>query len=154
VVREEITGKNQELAKAIQNSVSVAVHVRHGDNASHIAAGLGVLPRQYYLTAMQALGRELANPRYFVFSDDISWAKELLSGGGITYVDQNRGARSYEDLRLMALGKHHVIANSTFGWWGAWLGKKEGQIVYAPKRYYQNVDRPNPDLYPPSWRQV
>ena len=99
--------------------------------------------------------QDLANPHYFVFSDDVSWAKDLLPAGDqVTHVDQNRGAHSYEDLRLMSLGKHHIIANSTFGWWGAWLGKKEGQIVYAPKRYYQNVDRPNPDLYPPTWRQI
>lgn len=155
VVRHELTGRNLELAKALQDTVSVCVHVRHGDNASQIAARLGVLPREYYLAAVRALGEALESPHYFVFSDDVSWAKDLLPAGDrVTYVDENRGARSYEDLRLMSLGKHHVIANSTFGWWGAWLGKREGQIVYAPKRYYQNVDRPNPDLYPATWRQI
>jgi len=154
VVRHELAGRNLELARALQDTVSVCVHVRHGDNASQIAARLGVLPSDYYLSAMRALGQDLANPHYFVFSDDVSWARDLLPAGvQVTHVDQNRGARSYEDLRLMSLGKHHIIANSTFGWWGAWLGKKKSQIVYAPKRYYQNVDRPNPDLYPPSWRQ-
>jgi len=68
------------------------------------------------------------------------------------YVSHNDETRDYEDLRLMSICKHHVLANSTFSWWGAWLGKKPGQIVYAPRRYYQNVDRPNPDLYPDTWR--
>ena len=155
VVRHAPEGRNLELALALEGTVSVSVHVRHGDNASEIAARLGVLPRHYYSTAMDALDRELANPHYFVFSDDVSWATNLLPAGeNVTHVDQNRGARSYEDLRLMSLGKHHIIANSTFGWWGAWLGRKDGQIVYAPKRYYQNVDRPNPDLYPAAWRQI
>lgn len=155
VVRNELVGRNLELAMALQDTVSVCVHVRHGDNASQIAARLGVLPREYYLAAVSALGQTLASPHYFVFSDDVSWAKDLLPADvPVTYVDENRGARSYEDVRLMSLGKHHIIANSTFGWWGAWLGKKDGQIVYAPKRYYQNVDRPNPDLYPPTWRQI
>jgi len=153
VVRHEMTGRDLKLAKALQDTVSVCVHVRHGDNANRIAALLGVLPRQYYLSAVEDLNRELASPHYFVFSDDISWARELLPRDmRVTYVEHNRGARSHEDLRLMSLGKHHIIANSTFGWWGAWLGKKGGQIVYAPRRYYQNVDRPNPDLYPAHWR--
>ena len=79
VVRNEITGTNQELAEAIRDTVSVCVHVRHGDNASPIAAGLGVLPSEYYLTAMRALDQELGNPHYFVFSDDVRWARELLA---------------------------------------------------------------------------
>jgi hypothetical protein len=153
VVQHGMTGRNLELAKALQDTASVCVHVRHGDNAGPIAALLGVLPRQYYVSAMQDLIQELVRPHYFVFSDDISWAKNLLPNDmRMTYVDHNRGARSHEDMRLLSLGKHHIIANSTFGWWGAWLGKKEGQIVYAPRRYYQNMDRPNPDLYPANWR--
>ena len=155
VVHRELSGKNLETANAIRNSVSVCVHVRHGDNAGPIAERLGVLPAAYYAVAMGALNQELRGAHFFVFSDDISWARQVLPAHlKTTYVDHNRGDRSHEDLRLMVFGKHHVIANSTFGWWGAWLGKKDGQIVYAPRRYYQNIDRPNPDLYPPAWRLV
>jgi len=155
VVRHKLSGKNLELAKALENTTSVCVHVRHGDNASPIADLLGVLPREYYSAATRELGRELERPKYYVFSDDIAWAQEVMPGGlPVIYVDHNRGAHSHEDLRLMSMGKHHIIANSTFGWWGAWLGRKKGQIVFAPRRYYQNVDRPNPDLFPPSWRQI
>ncbi len=155
VVRRDMTGKNLETAKEIDGDNSVCVHVRHGDNANPIAERLGVVPGEYYMRAVHELKRELASPHFFVFSDDVSWARQVLPGGlRITYVDHNRGAHSHEDLRLMSLGKHYIIANSTFGWWGAWLGRKPGQIVYAPRRYYQNVDRPNPDLYPAAWRLI
>ena len=155
VVRRELSGRNLELADAIRDSVSVCVHVRHGDNAGPIAERLGVLPAAYYGEAMSKLNKDLPDARFFVFSDDIPWARHVLPAGlQTTFVEHNRGALSHEDLRLMSLGKHHIIANSTFGWWGAWLGEKEGQVVYAPSRYYQNMDRPNPDLYPPAWRLI
>ena len=155
VVRNGPTGKNAELAKLLQATSSVCVHVRHGDNANPAAQLLGVLPTEYYMTALRGLEKEVESPHYFVFSDDISWARNVMPAGArATYVEHNRGADSHEDLRLMSLGRHHIIANSTFGWWGAWLGRKEGQIVYAPRRYYQNTDRPNPDLYPARWRQI
>jgi hypothetical protein len=155
VVHRQLSGKNLETANAIRDRMSVCVHVRHGDNAGPIAEKLGVLPAAYYAQAMGKLNQELPEACFFVFSDDIAWARQLLPAGPRTiYVEHNRGALSHEDLRLMSLGKHHVVANSTFGWWGAWLGKKEGQIVYAPSRYYQNIDRPNPDLYPPEWRLI
>jgi hypothetical protein len=70
----------------------------------------------------------------------------------LTFVEHNGALDSHEDMRLMMLCKHHILANSTFGWWGAWLAKTPGQIVIAPRRYYLGRDRPNPDLYPPAWR--
>jgi len=142
------------LAGLIEQSISVGIHVRHGDNAG-VAAALGVLPTQYYAGAVRQLGQQFPEASFFVFSDDIEWAKVVLPGNlRRTLMPRNRDGRDHEDLRLMSLCKHHVIANSTFSWWGAWLGKKPGQIVYAPRRYYQNIDRPNPDLYPKDWRLI
>ena len=143
------------MAESIRTSTSAAIHVRHGDNASTIAAKLGVLPRRYYEQAVEALRKEIQRARFFIFSDDWQWARTLLGEEpGFTYVHHNAIDEAHEDLRLMSLCQHHILANSTFGWWGAWLGKKEGQIVYAPRRYYQDADVPNPDLYPSEWRLV
>ncbi len=94
VVRHEMTGKNLETAKEMERGDSVCVHVRHGDNANPIAERLGVLPRAYYVQAVGELQRELASPHFFVFSDDMSWAKQVLPLGlHITYVEHNRGAQ-------------------------------------------------------------
>jgi hypothetical protein len=155
VVRDALDGLNQELAQTIRSVNSVSVHVRHGDNATAVAAAYGVLPEEYFRTAISRIVQQVSNPQFFVFSDDIPWAKEaLVPGYPTTFVAHNGDAKNYEDLRLMSFCRHHIVGNSTFSWWGAWLGKKDGQIVYAPQRYYQNIDRPNPDLYPVSWRLV
>jgi len=153
-LQEPPRGKNAELARLASAPNSVSIHVRHGDNAG-VAAALGVLPVSYYDRACSELSRQVPGPRFFVFSDDPQWARSTLVPGTDTiYVSHNGEARDYEDLRLMSLCRHHICANSTFSWWGAWLGKKSGQIVYAPRRYYQNIDRPNPDLYPADWRLI
>lgn len=154
-LREELSGKNLELAGRIHECNSVAIHVRHGDNATKVAAALGVLQRDYYDRALEHVSRNVPNPHYFVFSEDIPWARGILGDHEKwVYVEQNNALKAHEDLRLMTLCKHHIIANSTFSWWGAWLGKKDGQLVVAPRRYYLGVERPNPDLYPRSWRLV
>lgn len=154
-VADELEGANAEMARCIRDSNSVAIHVRHGDNAGYVAQALGLLPAAYYRNVILTLRAELRDPRFFVFSDDVDWAKKLLGNEPqMTYADQNGSADGHEDLRLMTLCKHHVLANSTFGWWGAWLGRKADQIVFAPKRYYQNIDKANPDLYPADWRLV
>jgi hypothetical protein len=155
VVRDPLDEANARVAKAIESTNSISIHVRHGDNAGSIATALGVLPSEYFLKAISNLLNCVAQPHFFVFSDDIPWAKELLIlAHPTTFVTHNGDARNYEDLRLMSFCKHHIVGNSTFSWWGAWLGKKDGQIVYAPRRYYQNIDRPNPDLYPERWQLI
>jgi hypothetical protein len=146
---------NAAIAERIGLSESVALHVRHGDNATDVAPNLGVLPPEYYRRCIDAIRRDVVRPEFFVFSDDIVWARQFLAGmERSVFVDRNDPDHSRADLMLMVLCRHHIIANSTFGWWGAWLGKKPGQIVYAPGRYYQNADRPNPDYYPEGWRLV
>ncbi len=155
VVLDDPEPQSAKLAEFIGSVNSIGIHVRHGDNANDVAASLGVLPKAYYDQAISSLSREVTEPQFFVFSDDLSWAKQFLCPNlRVEYVVHNNVWSDYDDLRLLSLCKHHIIANSTFSWWGAWLGKKNSQIVYAPRRYYQNIDRPNPDLYPQGWRLI
>jgi hypothetical protein len=154
-IKDELAGANAELADAIRITNAVCIHVRHGDNANEVATALGILPPEYFRQAVSQLVQQVPEPQFFVFSEDIPWARQMLQlDFPITFVSNNDDLRNYEDLRLMSLCKHHILGNSTFSWWGAWLGKKGGQIVYAPRRYYQNIDRPNPDLYPETWRLI
>jgi hypothetical protein len=161
VLRQELTWRDSmapeldRLADRIRACTAIAVHVRHGDNASSGGRSMGVLPRAYYEATMRALESEVSERAFFVFSDDGAWAKQLLgSRPDLTYVAYDQPGEAHRELQLMSLCRHHILANSTLSWWGAWLGKKEGQIVFAPRRYHQGIDRPNPDLYPAEWRLI
>ncbi len=146
---------NQALLEEIESCNSVAVHIRHGDNATKIAAHHGVLPIGYYNSAIKQILDQVPDPNFYVFSDDPVWAKEnLKTDSPVNFVEHNGEARHHEDLRLMSRCKHHIIGNSTFSWWGAWLGKKPGQLVYAPKRYHMQSNIDMADYYPKSWIQL
>lgn len=146
--------KNQQMVNEISACQSVAIHIRHGDNATKIAAKHGVLPMEYYQKAIQNLAQKVSSPHFFIFSDDPVWAKDNLKlNYQKTFISHNNEEKVYEDLRLMATCKHHIIGNSTFSWWGAWLGKKSGQLVYAPKRYFMSASPPQ-DLYLSEWKLI
>jgi hypothetical protein len=83
------------------------------------------------------MASRLRDPHFFVFSDDLAWARNNLQlPARTTYVDHNNADRGYEDLRLMTRCRHHIIANSTFSWWGAWLAAAPKQIVIAPRLWF------------------
>jgi len=86
-----------------------------------------------------------------VFSDDIAWAKKNLEiAFPCEYVDHNQGPQSYHDMHLMSLCRHHIIANSSFSWWGAWLNPHADKTVVAPERWFANDDNAT-DLIPSAW---
>lgn len=146
---------NKKMLAEIDSSSSVCIHVRHGDNATPKASQHGVLPLSYYYKAIEDLLKTVESPHFYVFSDDPEWAKgNLHLEFPSTFVSHNGDEKNYEDLRLMSHCRHHIIGNSTFSWWGAWLGKKPGQLVYAPNRYYININIPVYDFYPASWKLI
>lgn len=161
IIRKDFTFKelpsetNRKMLEEIASVNSVAIHIRHGDNATKIAAHHGVLPLEYYQTAAQELVKTVGEPHFYIFSDDPAWAKDNLKlNYPASFVNHNGEEKHHEDLRLMAACKHQIIGNSTFSWWGAWLGKKAGQIVYAPSRYHINTPIAMNDYYPSDWNLV
>lgn len=151
-IKELAAGKNAELLTELAAVNSVSVHIRHGDNANTVATHHGVLPLTYYEQAAESIARQVSDPHFFVFSDDPAWARANLKlPYPTTFVDWNDDEHNYEDMRLQTACKHHIAGNSTFSWWSAWLGKKPGQIVYAPKCYFIGEDISGTDYYPPDW---
>lgn len=147
------TGRNAELAAEIGATLAVSLHVRRGDyvgNAAHVVCG-----QAYYDAGIAALLPHLpAAPVIYVFSDEPDWARAHLSlPGRAVIVDHNADAPQ-EDMRLMSLCAHHIIANSSFSWWGAWLNAAPGRRVVAPKRWFGKPGLTNPDILPPDWQQV
>jgi hypothetical protein len=124
---------NQRMAEKIRNSRAVALHVRWFDTPGNTA--MHNVSADYYYRAIALMELKLEAPYYFIFSDDpeVARAKLALPEGRVAFISHNRGSENaYADLWLMGLCKHFIIANSTFSWWGAWLGGEKEKIVVAP----------------------
>lgn len=150
--KEPAQGKNLEILDQIRQSKNpVSLHVRRGDYTL-AAEGNIALPMEYYSRAISAFKERLDEPTFFVFSDDIAFTKEHLPRGlRAVFVDHNDDSSSHEDLRLMSSCDHHIIANSSFSWWGAWLNPRPDKMVFAPKYWHLKRDSYYPDLLPPNW---
>lgn len=115
---------------------AIAVQVRRGDMAADpaVRAAFGLCGAEYYrrgFAILRALGA--ADGPVFVFSDDAAAAAALIEGIAPSVAVQT--GTDWEDLLLMGACRHHLIANSTFGWWGAWLAGEQGALV-APRRWF------------------
>lgn len=158
-IREDFTfvlpleGKNAELSERIVESNAISLHIRRGDYVSNqqTTATHGLCSIDYYQEAIRYIAERVQDPQFFVFSDDIAWVRDNLKiDFPHHYVDHNSGAQSYNDMRLMSLCQHHIIANSSFSWWGAWLNPSVAKIVIAPKKWFV-TDTDTSDLYPSGW---
>lgn len=151
--REPLSGRNAELAIEIKNAQAVSLHVRRGDYVSDHKTGkiMDICSLEYYKTAVAYIVERVEQPIFYIFSDDIDWVKQSLPlRFPCKYVNHNRGIDSYRDMQLMSLCKHHVIANSTFSWWGAWLNSNPCKIVVAPRKWFRNGTS-DQDLIPAEW---
>lgn len=136
-------------------SESVSVHVRRGDYLRYSDTFV-ILSDEYYRRALARLRSELGaerakDLRIYLFTDSPADAAQLFAHENVTLVQGNTGSRSYEDMLLMSRCRHHIIANSSFSWWGAWLGSADG-LTIAPKDWM--VDKRINDtkqIYPQGW---
>lgn len=159
IIRKEITLKNEpslyftQIARQIKNTNAVSLHIRRCDYVTNEKTNQhhGVCSLSYYQEAIKELTKKIYNPHFFVFSDNIIWAKQNLRiAFPITFVSQKNPDIEYEELIMMSLCKHHIISNSSFSWWGAWLCKNKEKIVFAPKKWFSKpLD--TKDLLPDSW---
>jgi hypothetical protein len=141
------------IANQIARSNAVSLHIRRGDYISDAKTSsiMNVCDVSYYERAVSYVANKVASPVFYVFSDDIDWVKQHISlDYPCVYINHNRGEYSYIDMQLMSLCKHHIIANSSFSWWGAWLNASQKKIVVAPKLWFKN-DIDDSDLIPTEW---
>jgi hypothetical protein len=116
------------------------LHIRRGDYISDKKANSvhGTCDLSYYKKATELICAKFNDAHFFVFSDDISWAKENLNINNTTYIDHK--TIPHEDIHLMSLCKHNITANSSFSWWGAWLNQYSKKTVIAPKQWFINKE--------------
>lgn len=118
----------------------VAIHVRRGDYVNN-SFYVDLMETEYYEKAMELF----PDCDFLVFSDDITWCKEQSIFLGCEFSEETDEVK---DLNLMASCTGHIIANSSFSWWGAYLSPHEGKVV-APKQWYS--DRVERTMCPPEW---
>jgi hypothetical protein len=147
---------NLEFAQQIESSNSISIHIRRCDfiEDPETLSVHGALGLDYYSRAINYISKKDQDPRFCVFSDDYEWAKQSLKiDYPVTFVKHNNAEKDYADLWLMSLCKHHIIANSTFSWWGAWLNTNPDKIILAPERWFADEEMNNhtQDLIPETW---
>lgn len=151
-LRTAAQGRNAEvLAQIAGCATPISLHMRRGDYTLAVEGNIA-LPLTYYRNAINVMLERFPMAEFFVFSDDIAFAREHLPKDlRVTFVDHNDAESAQEDLRLMAACRHHIIANSSFSWWGAWLNARSDKVVVAPRDWLNRPDTYFAGLLPPAW---
>jgi hypothetical protein len=141
------------LIEEIKQTESVSIHVRKGDYLLHPYSDYyATLESAYYNNALAALQDNLPQLKLYVFTDDPKWVKENLALPiPYTLISGVQTRSMDEDFQAMLSCKYHIIANSSFSWWTAWLSAREGKKVVAPKEWFKNGPSDTADLIPKSW---
>jgi hypothetical protein len=145
---------SSDLVVAMEREASVCLNVRRGETLQLPLHN--VTDKAYYLNAMADLRSRIPEAIFYVFSDDLAWCKSAFSGmANVHFVaDSHYGHRYGNYLQLMSHCQHFIIPNSTFAWWAAWLGEKEGSLIYAPERWFGTDELDYSDVVPERWLKV
>lgn len=127
---------------------AVSVHVRRGDYLENSMYG-GICTEEYYKKAIEYIKERVEGAAFYLFSNDMAYVRDKFQGEEFVYVENNSEDKGYMDLYLMSLCKHHIIANSSFSWWGAWLNSSPFKVVVAPSKWLNNES--TRDIVPDTW---
>lgn len=157
IIQEELTTPLNQFPPSLQNVIgeiqanesAVSVHIRRGDYLQ--IPGFLVLPLTYYKKAISHIKQYVPSPHFYVFSDDVEWVQNnFIFDEPASFVNPEEGGRAYPDMYLMSQCRHHIIANSSFSWWGAWLGESSDSMIIAPKQWFTQKPYPK-DTVPDRW---
>jgi hypothetical protein len=155
-LREPYTAERYPVLDEIkQNEGSVSLHIRRGDYVSdpYNLSFFGVMSLNYYQQAARLLQEKVRQPTFYIFSDDLNWAREHLKlEAPMVFVDIANGQKEYLELEAMSQCRHNIIANSSFSWWGAFLNKNPKKQVIAPAQWVAEKDlNPKVHIQMPTW---
>lgn len=160
LIRQQFVIKNDYLKYApeyfdlINSSQSVSIHLRLTDRVS-TDFGLShyrYLDWDYYEKAIEIIKERIPFPHFFIFSDNIEWCKEKIKlDFPVTYV---KAQDEYNDMYLMGMCKHHIIAHSTFSWWAVWLQFNASKVVVAPQKWFNRQPDNLEDLLLKEWIKI
>ncbi|MDX5593037.1 alpha-1,2-fucosyltransferase [Pseudovibrio sp. SPO723] len=143
----------QKTLSHIERARSVSLHIRRGDYLKpQNLASYGLCSPDYYLEAKKRMEQDMPGAQFFVFTDDPCWAKDFFkTSGNLRVLEPQPDGKDHEDLMLMSRCQHHIIANSSFSWWAAFLNPSKEKRVIAPKQWFKAANQGADHLMLPSW---
>lgn len=147
---DEIPDVLMDYYNLVNSEEVISLHIRRGDYLKPENSNLvGACSNGYYEKAIEILKEKHPNSKILVFSDDLDWVRENLHFDLPMNVVRNDEIKPFWYIYLMSKCNYHVISNSTFSWWGAFLDSKENKEVIMPAKWYAREN--NPDIYFDSW---
>jgi hypothetical protein len=150
-----LSNRARTLIDGINDRNSVSVHVRRGDYVSNAAALAhhGVCGEKYYQGALVYARERIRDPLFVFFSDDPEWCRRNFGDmKEALFIEPSYFAA--EDMFLMSRCRHHILANSSFSWWGAWLHPDPGKMVIAPRPWLSHAAKEPTDIIPDAWLRM
>jgi hypothetical protein len=155
-LKKPLPEKYKNILDQIKNTPSVSIHIRRGDyvNNKKTKSMHDICTLEYYSKAIDLIQASVNNPTFFIFSDDIDWVSKNLAVPHPAFWVSNLDGKGYEEMHLMSLCRHNIIANSSFSFWGAWLNQNPNKIVVAPRKWNNRYQDEYKDLLPSNWLKV
>ena len=163
VIRADFTPPADELgrldalaSRLLPSGPKVALHVRRGDYTNPATMAVhGLMGPDYYARARSLIAERTGPSAVCVFTDDPAWVRASLELPADSVFVSEHTRSAVEDLILMSRCSHHITANSSFSWWGAWLNPKPDKVVVTPSRWFQPASGLDTrDLRPAGWLQA
>lgn len=147
---ENLTHKIQEYQNQIKNTLSCSLHVRRGDYLDNVEEYGNICTTEYYRSAVHIIQEKYPDAVFYLFSNDAEWVRSWATGifgnnNCYQIIEETTEDTGYLDMLLMSQCKHHIIANSSFSWWGAWLNPSKEKLVIAPAKWFNNQE--DKDIY-------
>lgn len=146
--------RTKDIARKMEVGLSVSVHIRRQDYLSPNNLNIfgNICTPEYYEAAWNMLIQQVSSGPLdiYFFSDDPDWVKTHIACKNSVVIDWNRGEDSWQDMYLISVCRYHILANSSFGWWGAWLDERKDKIIIAPEVWFNN--RLSFDILPDTWK--
>ncbi|MET4083633.1 hypothetical protein ABIB40_003605 [Pedobacter sp. UYP30] len=150
---QQVSEANTAVEKKISSDTNaVSIHIRRGDylkpaiNAFH-----GLLPISYYQSAIKMIEETNNNVHYYIFSDEPDWCRQNFKFLKNFTIVSNEHIKDWEDMYLMSICKHNIIANSSYSWWAAWLNNNPDKKIIAPKNWFAKTPI---DIVPKEWTKI
>jgi hypothetical protein len=157
VPKDNLSPEARKIVEQIEGTNSVGIHIRRGDYVDDpdVRKSIeGIITDRYYRNAIESISERVADPHFFVFSNDMDWVKaNFRVPFKVTCVDINPPQKGYEDLWIMSRCRHAITAGgSTFSWWAAYLNRNPDKIVVRTERINNDHAYNHPeDYFPPEW---